>query len=385
MKFKKKINNLKIIWLGPYVSPKYLNLWKAVSPAANKWQYYLLKSLIQIGQDIEFLFYRPESYWPKGKFLPSKIKYPIDILKNKQETFYINSPFLRNLTMTNTLKKKLYKIIQNNNSQTLIVISYNETEWTKKIFTDKVIKANFLRIYIVADDAIPKDADAYVFLSYGVFKKKKYYNKLFLDGAPYHLDSKFNTKKIFNRKKIFLYSGSLYKYTGIRLVFEALEYIKDKNFEVWICGPGYNKMLGLALKKDKRIKFFGLVSEKRFNNICRKVDVFLNPRANNTKSSEISFPSKLFDYILWNKPIISTWTKSLSPMYKKILHIVDHDAFSIALAMTSYLDEKNNFKSNNKEIMKKKGWIDQARRLVFFIKRIIKNKPQYLDDCKKKI
>ena len=55
-----------------------------------------------------------------------------------------------------------------------------------------------------------------------------------------------------------------------------------------------------------------------------------------------------------------------------MLHIVDHDALSIALAMTSYLDAKNNFKSNYKEIMKKK-WDDQARRLVFFIKRIIKN------------
>jgi hypothetical protein len=371
MKFKKKINNPKIIWLGPYVSPKYLNFWKAASPAANKWQHYLLKSLVKIGQNIEFFFYRPESYWPKGKLLPSKIKYPIDILKNKHETFYVNFPFLRNMTITNCLKKKLYKIIQNNNSQTLILISYNETEWTKKIFLDKVIKANFLRIYIVADDVIPKDADAHVFLSYGVFKKQKNYNKLFLDGAPYYLDTKFNTKKIFNRKKIFLYSGSLYKYTGIRLVFEALEYIKDKNFELWICGPGYNKILDLILKKDKRVKFFGLVSEKRFNNICRKADVFLNPRVTNTKSSEISFPSKLFDYILWNKPIISTWTKSLSPIYKKMLHIVDHDALSIALAMTSYLDAKNNFKSNYKEIMKKK-WNDQARRLVFFIKRIKK-------------
>ena len=59
--------------------------------------------------------------------------------------------------------------------------------------------------------------------------------------------------------------------------------------------------------------------------------------------NDISFPSKLFDYLSWNKPIISTCTKSLDPVYRIILHIVDDNPVSIAIAMRSYLEGKKNF------------------------------------------
>jgi hypothetical protein len=84
--------------------------------------------------------------------------------------------------------------------------------------------------------------------------------------------------------------------------------------------------------------------------------------------NEINFPSKLFDYLAWDKPIISTWTKSLSPIYKKVLHVVDDNPIAIAFAMSSYLKVKKF--SKTKDLIQKKSWPNQAGNLINFIKKI---------------
>jgi hypothetical protein len=147
-----------------------------------------------------------------------------------------------------------------------------------------------------------------------------------------------------------------------------MNYIKDDKLELWISGRGDNKLIKLAVKKDKRIKFLGLLSNNRLQNTYNRVDIFLNPRPVNMPGNEINFPSKLFDYLAWDKPIISTWTKSLSPIYKKVLHVVDDNPVAIAFAMSSYLKVKKF--SKTKDLINKKSWPRQAGKLINFVKKI---------------
>ena len=374
MKSEKKFFKPKILWIGPFIPSNHIKHWLAASPAAMKWQKHLFDSLVEEHVDINWLYYRPDSYWPKGRLFPSTINIPSKTVNRENQIHYLNTFGLRDFTLQKSLEKILNKKAKLNSFEPLIIVSYNGPEWMKKIFLDKNIRSKFFCIYVVADEEVPPGADGYIFLSYDSFKKyNKNLNKLHLDGAVYPSHILQNVKKLNIKKKktIFFYSGSFFKNTGLEILLEAIDLLKEKNFELWISGSGDDRFIKSAMKTDNRIKFLGLLSTNQLINTYKKADIFLNPRPVSMTSNDISFPSKLFDYLWWNKPIISTCTKSLDPKYREILDIVEDDPVSIALAIRSYLEGKKYFKNKNKEWIINKNWNNEAKKLKKFLKKII--------------
>lgn len=64
---------------------------------------------------------------------------------------------------------------------------------------------------------------------------------------------------------------------------------------------------------DNRIRVRGIVERHTALEIMRKFDVLVNPRTPATEMEEHSFPSKIFDYALSERPILSTPLKMLPP------------------------------------------------------------------------
>ena len=122
--------------------------------------------------------------------------------------------------------------------------------------------------------------------------------------------------------------------------------------------------------KDKRIKFLGLLSETDLEHTYKNADIFINPRPVKTEGNDINFPSKLFDYLSWNKPIISTRTKSLSPEYNNILHFVKDNPVAIATAMKSYITNKKRYIKKFDKFKKEKNWNNEAKRLIKFLQQL---------------
>ena len=163
---KNSQNKPKLFWVGPMIPTENLDKWLSASPAAMKWQKHLLDALIKEGADLEWLYYRPDSYWPKGRLLPgNEIMQPNITYSNKQIR-YVNFPGFRNLSK----KKKLREILQNvstlKSDQPLIIISYNAPSWIENVFADSDIRSKFTFIYLIADQTAPKGADGYIFLNY---------------------------------------------------------------------------------------------------------------------------------------------------------------------------------------------------------------------------
>lgn len=363
---------MKIFWIGPLIPSKEINNWIAASPAAMKWQNNLIKSLIKNKVNVEWLYYRPEVYWPKGRLLPSLEQVQKKFIFKSKQIQYLNFPGARNLSLKSYLKKILYEKHKINKSEPLILISYNGPKWISDIFSDIEISSKFKKIYVAADNALNDNADGYVFLSYDYFKKfKTKKHKLHLDGGIYHNNkNKMIKKKNSKNKKIFLYTGSFHRWGGAKMLLKAIKYIKYQNFEIWFSGSGNAKTFELAAKKDFRIKYLGLVSDKMLLKLYQEADVFLNPRPTNMQGNQFNFPSKLLDYLAWNKPIISTWNKSLSPFYKKILYIANDDPKSFASAMIKYLDVKKKINTENKKIIIEKSWINESKKLINLIRII---------------
>lgn len=370
-----KINksNMKLTWIGPLVPDKYISCWAAASPAAMKWQKHIVKSIINEKIHFEWFYYRPERYWPFGMLFPSKKKLSSNFsFKNKQIN-YLNCPGLRDFTKKFYLKKLLKKKINSNKSQLQILISYNSPKWINDVFLDDEIRKSFATIYIIADRKAGNGADGYVFMSYDYYKKYKTNKlKLHLDGAIYPENLNLKLKKFSkkNKKKIFLYTGSFHKWGGIKMLLDAVKLIKNKNFELWLSGPGFSQVCKSAASKDKRIKYLGLLSASKLKNIYQKADVFLNPRPIKISGNEFNFPSKLFDYLAWNKPIISTWSKAFSPDYKKVLDIAIDDPSFFAKVMEKYLLADKIFKKNNKKWIANKNWKNQCKKLINYLKRV---------------
>ena len=178
----------------------------------------------------------------------------------------------------------------------------------------------------------------------------------------------------------------MHKWGGVKLLLESIKLIKSNDFELWISGPGDPKLIKLKSNKDKRIKFLGLLTDNQLKLSYQKASVFLNPRPINMPGNELNFPSKLFDYLAWKKPIISTWTKSLSPEYKNILHISKDNPKAFAEAMISYINKKQMRFKIDENFIKKKNWKNQAERLIFFLNKIVKNnnKDKFIINARKK-
>lgn len=369
MKIKSK-KNFKLIWIGPMIPQNYLLNWKSTSPAAIKWQMHLLNSLVKKKIDIQLLYYRPERYWPKGRFLPCKEYLKTNFIFQSEQIKYINFLGFRNFSIKYFLYKLLKKIGKNKNQ--LIIISYNSPSWIENIFLDKKIRDRFKCVYLVADTKIPKGGDGYIFLSYYLFNSHRFKKKIYLDGSVYKkIGNNFKNKKN-SEKIIFFYSGSFGKPAGLKLLLNSINLIKEKNFELWITGHGNDEYITREAKKDLRIKYLGFLSENQLQRIYKIVDVFINPRLTNMPENNFNFPSKIFDYLAWKKPIISTWTKSLSPQYKNILDIVKDDPQSIANIMQKYIKKKISFRNNKSFLLK--SWEDQASKLISFLNNeVLKN------------
>ena len=172
------------------------------------------------------------------------------------------------------------------------------------------------------------------------------------------------------RKTIFLYSGSLGKWGGTKMLLDAMTLIKRDDFELWISGFGHTTAFKKYLPKDKRIKYLGLLTDDQLHDAYQAANVFLNPRPVNMPGNENNFPSKIFDYLAWKKPIISTWTKSLSPEYREVLHITEDNPLAFSSAMISYIGIEQVNINQHEKWFKEKTWRKQAISLLSFLKKI---------------
>ena len=157
---------IKIFWVGPLIPAKSMNNWVAASPAAMKWQKHLIETLQRGKVNIEWIYYRPDRYWPLGRLMPFQAKLESKFGFKNTQIKYINFPFLRNFTSEIYLKYILKSKYKLNKSNSTILISYNAPKWINNIFLDKKIRSKFISIYLIADNKVPIGADGYIFLSY---------------------------------------------------------------------------------------------------------------------------------------------------------------------------------------------------------------------------
>lgn len=175
-----------------------------------------------------------------------------------------------------------------------------------------------------------------------------------------------------SKEKVIMYTGGL---AGLELLLSAFLLIHDPTFRLWICGAGdmANQILNAAAQ-DRRIVYWGLLPEDDFQKKCLQATIFVSPRSSMTPYIKYSFPSKLLEYMVTGRPVVSTALPGIPSEYHKYIFLL-RDETPSALA-TMLQDVCNKPQAELDEIGRlardfvndKKNYLQQGRRMFDFIK-----------------
>jgi len=369
-----------ILWLGGVYCENAMLKYSAVSPAANRWQTGLIKAVEKQELPVFLLSHLPEPIWPKGKLRPGK-RDDLDSRFENHLVGYWNFPFVRTASLSRSYLKSFHGICEQR-GKPLAVLSYNPAPWNVElgIYAQKHLDIPW--VDICADHYDPGNnwenyapganmAKGHIFLSHQAFATCPPATKMHLDGGVSCL--KFDQDTGVKDKKIILYTGMMSIWGGVSFLLKAFAKISDPDIQLWVCGHGSNADLEAALKWDLRIRFFGLVSEEKLQEICKKASILVNPRPSNVDGNAMNFPSKILEYLSYGKPVVSTWTPGLAPEYREVLEVIEEEnedclAGTIEDVLNWTDEKKERHLTGTKDfLLKHKIWKHQAARLITWL------------------
>jgi hypothetical protein len=370
-------NNIakNILWIGSVFSEEDSIKEKAISLAANRWQLGMLNSLIENDYSIFLIGHLPCPVFPKGRMIVTRKTY----LGKKIEGYYfsyLNILGIRNLHLSFQYYSLVKKTLKRHHDIAFIVF-YN-LNWYHTLAL-KIIKKRYkVSIYGIVADVnknelkghykLEKYYDYLLYLSYAFYKESNHPGKIFLEGGIDNFKSP-GLIECDKAKKIIMYAGGLGGHGGVNLLLDAYSQLNRNDVELWICGKGQNNKLLSMLQKDSSIKNLGVLSELELIERSRKVYLFVNPRPSDYENNYYNFPSKILDYLAYNKLIVSTKSPGLSPDYSRILEItVDETPRSLCKSLNKLLDyTKEEYEKRiefQNEFSKEKLWKSQIQKVI---------------------
>ncbi|MEI7994211.1 MAG: glycosyltransferase [Methylococcaceae bacterium] len=347
----KNLPSVEFFFVGTAISQGLCESLEACSVAGNKFQLNVVTGLGNIS-NINVITVQPFTMYPKGKKIWVKANL-CDLNEHIKALLipFINIPVFKQISITISIFFALVYKLWKNRSSKCIVIVYNvfspfsiPTLIASKLFGCKCAA-------IIAD--LP--FDDYDFKGWrGFLQRIDFYVQI-------HIISKFNgiialTQKIIedfaplipsivieggieivkepieyrNPEKsnnfICLYSGALNEINGISLLLASFSLITNPNFRLWIFGHGPLASLIInAAATDKRIVYWGQLSNDQVKKHQREAAVLINPRPSNNKITYYTFPSKLIEYMLSGRPVITTKLSGISKDYYEHLIFLEKE------------------------------------------------------------
>lgn len=132
------------------------------------------------------------------------------------------------------------------------------------------------------------------------------------DSLDMQVDVNLQEKKI-------IYAGALSEYSGIINLIDAVKLLKIPDVTLEIYGSGMLKeRIEEIEKKELRVKYKGVKSLDEMRKIMKNAWILINPRSVEDPISSVTFPSKIFEYIMCRRPVITTEFDGIPEEIKKI-------------------------------------------------------------------
>lgn len=176
------------------------------------------------------------------------------------------------------------------------------------------------------------------------------------------------------KNKVALYSGKIEKRFGVYDLLSAFTLIKGEEYELWLCGGGDIAMVSQFAKRDKRIKYLGVVTHDEVEVLQRRVTILVNPRHSMDEFTLYSFPSKTMEYMASGTPTLMSRLKSIPDEYIEHLFLFNDESINgmsrtikACLDMPE-IDLRKKGHGASKFIIEQKNSIVQSKRIMDFIR-----------------
>ena len=148
-----------------------------------------------------------------------------------------------------------------------------------------------------------------------------------------------------------VYAGTLIYYNGIREMLDAFALLPEEyELHIYGYGPLEKDVLEMA-EKHKNIVFHGRFSPENTMEILSEYDLLLNPRIIDPTIESFTFPSKLVDYLLTGKSVLTTKFKTLPAAYYDFVYTLDEmRAECIAASVKSVFREAGEARQNKSRL-----------------------------------
>lgn len=172
-----------------------------------------------------------------------------------------------------------------------------------------------------------------------------------------------------------VFTGSLQKHNGIVEVVDAFKLLKDEDVELDIYGRGeYTDYVIEASKQYPNIHYCGQRSNDEILLIQKEAFALINPRPVSNYISQVTFPSKIFEYMLSGTPVITTRLNGFNSEYYDTMYFVEDNTVNelvtgIKMVLSQTPEQlRQKAYSAYMLVVDKKNWQMQSERIVNFLK-----------------
>ncbi len=176
--------------------------------------------------------------------------------------------------------------------------------------------------------------------------------------------------------KTIVFAGTLTEYSGILRLMDAMHSLKHREAVLHIYGTG--QLTSLVEKKAKQaenIIYHGKISHTDLIPELENAYLLVNPRPAGDPIAQVTFPSKLFEYMLSGTPVLTTKLNGLTGDYLSKVYVVDGDSPE---SLGEKIDEilelpeeelKRKAESARAFVLSEKTWEKQGDRIYQYIKK----------------
>jgi glycosyltransferase involved in cell wall biosynthesis len=178
-------------------------------------------------------------------------------------------------------------------------------------------------------------------------------------------------------RKIVIYAGGLYEEYGIKYLIDGFKMLDDKDAELHLFGHGpMVNEIEEEIKRDGRIRFFGIVHNSKVVEAELQATLLVNPRPTVEDFTKYSFPSKNMEYMVSGTPVLTTNLPGMPKEYHDYVYLIeDESAQGVSQVLKKLLVDtpaselKDKGLSAKQFVLKNKNNIFQSKRVIDFIKQ----------------
>ncbi|WP_338778805.1 glycosyltransferase [Metabacillus sp. FJAT-52054] len=393
---------MKLLYIGYAIPKDICDHQRGASVAGNNMQIGVVQELKKkFKDDMEILTIYPTAPYPKVKKLWVRKK-QLRISDNcyVKCVSYLNIPIVKQIWQVFSVYVAARKFISNNKQTKILTFNaFPAIGLPVKYLSEKYnceticlladlpidmekrnIISKFLRILMDKLTEISiKNFDKLIVLNQRAIKEYAPETPyIIVDGgfSPKENKCEKEEKRIYEQsgEVILLFSGSLVEYNGIRQLIESMKYVYN-NVKLYIYGDGpLRRYVMDQCITYSNIEYKGKVPNEEMIKIQKKVYMLINPRPKDDPISLVTFPSKIFEYMLSGTPVLTTKLNGLTKAYLEHISILDDEnaekmGESINKALKVPYNELMSKAAFGKEfILKEKNWGKQSKKIFNFIK-----------------